>query len=229
MSVCPSVCPSIDRLIFLHFCMSYTFLYVLHFCIFCRSLALLLYSNAAPAHSHASGMRLYNQVCLSIHPFICPVQKSHISFFFLFFWGGGRGEMVQQFTQDKLTTVGIIADRWREGMSNPHPHPIPFAPLPTYTTSKNRISHFLTRAFRSVDGTTDIWTKPMTEGKQVTQGHNIVLDGWAGPSNPTYSNIHKKNTRFINFQLYDLRQTNKPMDGRMDVQTKPLTQLRVCN
>ena len=160
---------------------------------FCRSLALLLYSNAAPAHSHASGMRLYNQVCLSIHRFICPVQKSHISFFF------GRGEMVQQFTQDKLTTVGIIADRWREGMSNPHPHPIPFTPLPTYTTSKTRISHFLTRAFRSVDGTTDIWTKPMTEGKQVTQGHNIVLDGWAEPSNPHILKHTQKEHSFYQF------------------------------
>ena len=60
--------------------------------------------------------------------------------------------------------------------------------------------------------------------KQVTQGHNIVADGWAGASNPqpnpnphpSHTNIHKKYPKrlFFHFSTRSL-----PTDQRMDRQS----------
>ena len=57
--------------------------------------------------------------------------------------------------------------------------------------------------------------------QQVTRGHNIVADGWVGASNPPDTLKHTKknlNRSFSSFQLYNLRRTNGPTDGR----TRPL-------
>ena len=63
----------------------------------------------------------------------------------------------------------------------------------------------------------------------MTQGHNIVADGWAGASNPqpnpnphpSHTNIHKKYPKrlFFHFLTQSLRidqRSNGPMDQRMD-------------
>ena len=82
-------------------------------------------------------------------------------------------------------------------------------------------------------------TYTYTEKKeQVTRGHNIVADGWAGASNPhlqpnpSPTLKHTKNienARFPTFQLDDLRRTDGPMDQRTDGRTKALIELRVRN
>ena len=58
--------------------------------------------------------------------------------------------------------------------------------------------------------------------KQVTRGHNIVADGWAGASTPkptpntqTYTKSIKS-ARFPMFQLDDHGPTNGRTDGRTD-------------
>ena len=91
-----------------------------------------------------------------------------------------------------------------------------------------------------------------SEIKQVTQGHNIVADGWAGASNPqphpnttplqhthTYTNCGIINARFSRFRLEhdDLNMADKQTNGPTSVRwsrwtdgwTKPLIELRVRN
>ena len=81
--------------------------------------------------------------------------------------------------------------------------------------------------------------------QQVTRGHNIVADGWAGASNPhphpmpphqhTYPKKHLK-CSFFHFSTRALRtdrqadgRTNGQTDGWTDQRTKPLIELRVRN
>ena len=56
------------------------------------------------------------------------------------------------------------------------------------------------------------------KAKQVTQGHNIVADKWAGASNPHTHPIPSPkrilNARFPTFQLDDPGRTDRHMDGR---------------
>ena len=68
--------------------------------------------------------------------------------------------------------------------------------------------------------------------KQVTRGHNIVADGWAGASNPhPHPNPHptlkptQKVSKTLVFPLFD----SITMDGRTNGRTKPLVELRVRN
>ena len=63
--------------------------------------------------------------------------------------------------------------------------------------------------------------------KQVTRGHNIVADGWAGASNPLATpkptpntQTHTKsikNARFPTFQLDDPGRTDRRTDGPTDI------------
>ena len=72
--------------------------------------------------------------------------------------------------------------------------------------------------------------------EQVTRGHNIVAEGWAGASYPhpypmPLSQTQKKTSKTLNFALFvstDQR-TNGPTDQLNDGRTKPLTELRVRN
>ena len=71
--------------------------------------------------------------------------------------------------------------------------------------------------------------------KQVTRGHNIVAEGWAGASNPHLhpmppTNTHKKHLKrlFFHFSTCALLtdgRTNRQTNGR----TKPIIELRVRN
>ena len=92
--------------------------------------------------------------------------------------------------------------------------------------------------------------------KQVTRGHNIVADGWAGASNPhphpnpihtlTHTPSTHKHTQKVSktsvFPLFDSitmmdgptdqrtdGRTNGRTDQRTDGRTKPLIELRVRN
>ena len=70
--------------------------------------------------------------------------------------------------------------------------------------------------------------------KQVTRGHNIVADGWAGAANPySHPTLHP-----IPFPTQTLTQTapkssfspfSTCADGPTDRRTKPLIELRVRN
>ena len=77
--------------------------------------------------------------------------------------------------------------------------------------------------------------------KQVTRGHNIVADGWAGASNPhphpnpppTLKHAQKVSKTLV-FPLFNSmtmtdQRTNGRTDGRTDGRTKPLIELRVRN
>ena len=68
----------------------------------------------------------------------------------------------------------------------------------------------------------------------MTQGHNVVADGWAGVSNPplhphnltTHRNIHKK---YFKLSFFHLSSQSPQMDGETEQpngRTKPLTELR---
>ena len=59
--------------------------------------------------------------------------------------------------------------------------------------------------------------------KQVTRGHNIVADGWAGastphphPMPPPPTHIPKKTSKTLVFPLFDSWVTDGPTDGRTD-------------
>ena len=74
--------------------------------------------------------------------------------------------------------------------------------------------------------------------KQVTRGHNIVADGWAGASNPhphpnpgpTLKHTQKVSKRVVvNSITMTDRPTNGPTDRPTDGRTKPLIELRVRN
>ena len=86
------------------------------------------------------------------------------------------------------------------------------------------------------------------EKEQVTRGHNIIRDGWAGESNPHPHPNHTSNplskhshtnntncsiisTRFSRFQPErdNSSVTDQRTDGRTDGRTKPLIELRVRN
>jgi len=73
--------------------------------------------------------------------------------------------------------------------------------------------------------------------KQVTRGHNIVADGWAGASNPhphpnpspTLKHTQKVSKTLV-FPLFNsMTMTDKRTNGRTDGRTKPLIELRVRN
>ena len=72
--------------------------------------------------------------------------------------------------------------------------------------------------------------------KQVTRGHNILADGWAGASNPhpppnllqTLKHTQKVSKTLI-FPRFNSMTTNRPTNGRTDGLTKPLIELRVRN
>ena len=73
--------------------------------------------------------------------------------------------------------------------------------------------------------------------EQVTRGHNIVADGWAGAANPhphptplpTQTHTQKASKTLI-FPLFDsFSRTDRPTDRRTDGRTKPLIELRVRN
>ena len=71
----------------------------------------------------------------------------------------------------------------------------------------------------------------MSESKQVTRGHNTVVDGWAEPSNPhTLKHTQKESEMLVFpiFQLDVLRQTNGPMDGWTDQPTDKAFNRVVC-
>ena len=62
--------------------------------------------------------------------------------------------------------------------------------------------------------------------KQVTRGHNIVADGWAGASNPhphpnpsTTLKPTQKVSKTLVFPLFDSFTTDGPTDGPTDGQT----------
>ena len=62
--------------------------------------------------------------------------------------------------------------------------------------------------------------------KQVTRGHNIVAEGWAGASNShPHPMLPHQNGRFSTFRLVGYGRT----DGRTEGRTKPLIELRVRN
>ena len=72
----------------------------------------------------------------------------------------------------------------------------------------------------------------VNEEKQVTRGHNIVADGWAGAfnphprPNPTPSLKHtQKISKTLVFRLFKSMTSNGPTE----VRTKPLRELRVRN
>ena len=87
------------------------------------------------------------------------------------------------------------------------------------------------------------------ENKQVTRGHNIIADGWAGASNPhphprpphTHSHTHTiapaaSKMRVFAFSTRSSRTdrrtdgpTDRRTDGRTDGRTKSLIELRVRN
>ena len=58
----------------------------------------------------------------------------------------------------------------------------------------------------------------MIYSKQVTRGHNIVANGWAGASNPhPHPNPHTQNiSETLVFPLFDLIITNGQTDGWAD-------------
>ena len=69
--------------------------------------------------------------------------------------------------------------------------------------------------------------------KQMTRGHNIVADGWAGASNPhphskSPTHMHKKDLE-RSFPTDVHRRTDGPTDQRTDRRTKPFTELCVRN
>ena len=71
--------------------------------------------------------------------------------------------------------------------------------------------------------------------KQVTRGHNIVADGWAGastPQPPSHTQTYTKsieNSRFSTFRLDRHGPTDGRTNGRTDGWTKPLIELRDRN
>ena len=72
--------------------------------------------------------------------------------------------------------------------------------------------------------------------KQVTRGHNIVADGWAGASNPhphPYPSPMLKHTQKVSktlvFPLFNSMTMDQWTDGWTDGRTKPLIELRVRN
>ena len=80
------------------------------------------------------------------------------------------------------------------------------------------------------------------ERKQVTRGHNIVADGWAGASYPyphpnlplTLKHTQKVSLTLVfphfNSMTTDQRTngpTDQQIDGRTDGRTKPLIKIRV--
>ena len=73
--------------------------------------------------------------------------------------------------------------------------------------------------------------------KQVTRGHNIVADGWAGASNPhpypiplpTLTHTKSiKNARFPTFQLDDPGRTDGRTDGPTDRRTDKASYRVAC-
>ena len=76
--------------------------------------------------------------------------------------------------------------------------------------------------------------KRTNERKQVTRGHNIIADGWAGTCNshphPRPHHTQTITTAALKMQLGQLDQ-HRPMDGQTDgltdVWTKPLIEVRV--
>ena len=86
-------------------------------------------------------------------------------------------------------------------------------------------------------------TSKDTKEKRVTRGHNIVVDGWAGASDPgphpnshlTHKHSHKVSKMLV-FSTFGLdhyewtdQWTNGRTDRRMEGQTKPFIELRVRN
>ena len=77
--------------------------------------------------------------------------------------------------------------------------------------------------------------KRKKESEQVTRGHNIVADGWAGASNPhpnlkpTHKHTSILKARFSAFQLNHHGPTDQRTNRPMDQQIKPLIELRVRN
>ena len=68
--------------------------------------------------------------------------------------------------------------------------------------------------------------------EQVTRGHNIVADGWAGASNPhplpmPHTHTQKKHLKrsFSHFSTRVHGPTDRRTDGRTDGRTKPLIEL----
>ena len=74
--------------------------------------------------------------------------------------------------------------------------------------------------------------------KQVTRGHNIIVDGWAGAAHP-HPTPHptpfpiethtRKSSKTLAFPLFDLllRTDGRQTDQRTDGRTKPFIELRV--
>ena len=75
---------------------------------------------------------------------------------------------------------------------------------------------------------------PASAHKQVTRGHNIVADGWAGASNPhphpnqgpTLKRAQKVSKTLV---FNSITMTDQRTDGPTDGRTKPLIELRVRN
>ena len=69
--------------------------------------------------------------------------------------------------------------------------------------------------------------------KQVTRGHNIVVDGWAGASDPhphpnpppTLKHTQKVSKTLVSPLFNSMTASDGPTDG----QTKPLIEMRVRN
>ena len=177
-----------------------------------------------PTLTRSSRMHLYNQVCLSIHPsvYYACAKIAYLVFF-------GSGEMVQQCTQDKLTIVGIVADRWG-GCPTPISTPHPLRPPPT-----NNIS-FPTSWLVLTDQWTEQWTCKQSLCLKVNKWRGVTIPLWTGGQNhptPTHSNIHKKNLKCLFFPFFNLMSSDRPTDqwtdGPTNRQTKPLTELCVHN